>query len=205
MTKIEWMELLQANLAGGDAPDDVRGQYHLADVAAYLDIAFATLVTEKSHRFQEIEDWKLDAVTKSYCEKLVCDEKSKKWYLKLPVATLNLFQNAQIRQVNAVEDTSFIFNPRAITANWVYNTLRTSEISGDPTYTLEHDRLYFDWKPENIEQLMVKLAIRFREFEDTDEINYPSGKEFMIFELVHRALSNIDNEDTVQDSNQTRP
>ncbi len=204
MKKAEWNSLVKRNLAGGDAPDDIQGQYHPRVIDAYLDLAFGSLITDQQDKFGRIKDWKLDSITKPFCEDVKCDAKTGLFYVKVPVETFTLRENAQIRQISPVKGVSLSFVPRNGNGNWVYDTLDVRRFTNDIAYWLEHDRIYFSNFDTQLKQVILRLAIRFREFEDDDEIKFPNDSEGEVFSLVWIWMRRIGPEDVVSDSNQTK-
>jgi hypothetical protein len=191
MTKAQWIELIKRNIDGGDAPAELRGRNHEREIELYLTIAFDTILNLKQTQTQEMfadmgkDSWRYDALTKPYTLDILLDSTRNRYYSVLPVNILSITNNNGIRMITPTQDEGVAFFPRWQTDTFLMDGLDVNQMAGLIYYTLEGKKIYYSgdidchWK-----QVLAKLVLRFSEFEPTDDINVPEGKEFDIVKMT---------------------
>lgn len=191
MTKAQWIELIKRNVDGGDAPAELRGRNHEREIELYLSIAFDTVLNRKQTQTQEMlaemgkDSWRYDALTKPYFLDILKDTNRDRFYSVLPISILSITNNNGIRMVSPAKEESSAFFPRWQTDTFLMDGLDVGQMVGFIYYTLEGQNIYYSgdidchWK-----QVLAKLVLRFNEFEDSDEIGVPEGKEAEIMQIA---------------------
>jgi hypothetical protein len=191
MTKAQWIELIKRNLDGGDAPAELRGRNHEREIELYLTMAFDTVLNRKQTQTQEMladmgkDSWRYDSLTKSFVLDILEDTTRNRYYSTLPVTVMSIINNNGIRMITPTQDEGVAFFPRWQTDTFLMDGLDVNQMVGLIYYTLEGKKLYYSgdidchWK-----QVIAKLVLKFNEFELTDDIVVPDGKELEIVQVT---------------------
>lgn len=183
MTKAQWRELILRNLGGGDSPSELRSRYHEREIELYLGIAFDTIMNRKLTQKQELESemgmnaWRYDALTKTFVLDILNDTVRNRRYSVLPASVLSITNNDGIRMITPTQEESTAFLPRRIVDTFLMDGLDVGTITGLIFFSLEGNKIYYSGSMDcNWRQVLAKLALRFNEFEDNDEINLRKGR-----------------------------
>ncbi len=191
MTKGQFIELIKRNLQGGDAPAELLSRYDPREIELYINMAFDSLInqnpSEKYNYRQELglDNWKYDNLTKVFFVPILEDTERKKRYSELPAHILNVIDNNGIRMIFPKHEEETIFFPRKATDDFLMSGLDVGQLSGMIYYKLEGKRVYYsgdincDWK-----DVAMKLALKFSEFNDEDEVEVPDGTDIQIMQIV---------------------
>lgn len=203
MRKIELIELVQDFLAGGDAPDDVKGRYHPQIIAnfcalAYNKIVFQTWLEGKTHSDYSI----LDAWAKSHTINIVSNT------APLPYPPVQLPNAMGILQVSAGSDLTNTFAYRETNANSVFNALEVGSISTKPWFYLEVNTgggnnshlLQLGNVPEGCTSVKVKMIVPLDQIDDFTTIVIPAGKEDDLISFVIELMKQKPPEDIINDN-----
>lgn len=208
MTKAQWIALVVDNLAGGDCPDELQGRYHPEIIAKYVEIAFDTMLnrnaTQKENKQDELgmDSWKYDSMTKVYFQEIKKDERRNRFYSELPVNIIDITNNGGIRMISPAKEELSAFVPRRLNDSFIMGDLDVSCQKGLITYTLESKRVYYAGDIDcNWKEVMMKLAVRFDDLDDDDDITIPNGRSGEVFDLVWTWMRKKLPEDIVNDSN----
>jgi hypothetical protein len=207
MKKNELIELVKRQLTGGDSPAVARGRFHDREIALYIGMVFDSLIGQGNSVTQNkmaelgMDSWVYDALTKSYQLDILEDTDRKRFYSTLPINVLSVVDNNGIRMITPWQDESVAFFPRRETDTFLMNDLDVNQISGLIYYALEGNKIYYsgdincDW-----EKVRAKLVLKFSEFEDTDDIDIPNGKDVELFQLTVGLMKEKNLSDIVDDS-----
>lgn len=208
MTKAQWRELILRNLGGGDSPSELRSRYHEREIELYLGIAFDTIMNRKLTQKQELESemgmnaWRYDALTKTFVLDILNDTVRNRRYSVLPASVLSITNNDGIRMITPTQEESTAFLPRRIVDTFLMDGLDVGTITGLIFFSLEGNKIYYSGSMDcNWRQVLAKLALRFNEFEDNDEINLPEGQDAELVQITLSLLQqkrpmDITNDDT---------
>lgn len=207
MKKAQWRELILRNLGGGDSPSELRSRYHEREIELYLGVAFDTIMNRKLSQKQELESdlgysaWRYDALTKSFVLDILHDNVRNRKYAVLPASILSITNNDGIRMITPTQEETTAFLPRKIVDNFLMNGLDVNTITGLIYYTLEGNKIYFTGAMDcNWTQVLAKLALRFTEFDDNDEINLPEGQDAELIQITLSLLQQKQPMDIINDS-----
>lgn len=207
MRKITLIDLTLDYLAGGDAPDDVRGKYHPEIISnllalAYNQVVMATYLEGKQHSDYSV----LDAWAKNHTISIV------DFRVLLPYPPVQLPNGMGILQVAAGTDLTNTFAYRETNANSVFAALDVGQVSTKPTFYLEVNVgsgieshvLQVAQVPDGCTSVKVKMIVPFDQVDDYATISIPAGKESMLFDSVTTLLRQKPQEDTVNDNKATQ-
>lgn len=203
MRKIELIELVQDYLAGGDAPDDVRGRYHPEIISnmlamAFNDIIMATYLEAKTYSdYSMLDSWALNYTLNITNSKVT-----------LPYPPVQLPNNMGIRQVSPSDDNTNAFAYRENNANAVFAALEVGSISEKGTFYLEMETttkgnvsvLYLGNVPTGCNSVKVKMIVPFEQMDDYDYVSIPGGKDKQLIGNVIEILRSKPPEDIINDN-----
>lgn len=210
MRKIHLIEMVQDFLAGGDAPADVRGQYHPEIITKFVEMAFNNIVFQTYMEGKIHSDYSvLDAWAKNY-ELPISSNK-----VNLPYPPAQLPNNMGIRQVaNGIGnnyDPTNVYAFRDTNSQAVFAALEVgnANISEKPWFYLEMNNgsgiyshvLRLGNVPLSTLGVTVKLIVPLEQFDDYDHITIPGGKEDMIVKSVIDVMRQKPPEDFTNDNN----
>lgn len=196
MTKAQFIELVKRNLQGGDGNAELRGRYHQREIELYISMAFDASLNSRLNEKQEyredlgINNWKYDALTKSFVVPILEDTVRQRRYSELPEHILSITNNGGIRMICPVHEESTQFLPRALTDTFLMDGLDVGQLSGLIYYNLEKKRVYYSGDMDcTWENVLMKLAVKFEELEDDDDFDIPDGKDLGIFQAVIQLMN----------------
>jgi len=203
MRKIELIELAKDYLAGGDAPDDVKGRYHdeiLANLLAlaYNEVVLATYMEGKVHSDYSV----LDAWAKNHSINIVSNT------VPLPYPPVQLPNAMGILQVASAEDLTVVFAYRETNANAVFSVLEVGSISSMPWFYLEKNTgsgsnshvLQLGKVPDGCTAVKVKMIVPLYYIDDFETISIPGGKEKSLLDYMVALLRQKPQEDVINDN-----
>ena len=207
MTKAQFIELVKRNLQGGDGTPELRGRYHQREIELYISMAFDASLNSRLNEKQEyredlgINNWKYDALTKSFVVPILEDTIRQRRYSELPEHILSITNNGGIRMICPIHEESTQFFPRALTDTFLMDGLDVGQLSGLIYYNLEKKRVYYSGDIDcTWENVLMKLAVKFEELEDDDDFDIPDGKDLEIFQAVIQLMNAKNPMDIVADS-----
>ena len=204
MRKITLIDLAQDFLAGGDAPDDVKGRYHPEVISNYLALAYnavvmATYLEGKQHSdYSVLDAWALNH-TLPIASNIV----------ELPYPPVQLPNGMGILQVACGNDLTNVFAYRETNANAVFNALDVGQVSTKPTFYLEQNATGVGTKshvlqlaliPDGVSEVKVKMIVPFDQVDDYATISIPAGKEQLLIDSVITLMRQKLAEDTINDN-----
>ena len=195
MKKIEIIETIQRNLAGGDVPADVQGQYAQEIVTLYVSMVYNKILWELVQMSYNMADsTPLDKFTKSFIvEDIKRDSVRKKYYIELPVNSVNVPWNEAIRYCGPPESEADGYWWRSPAANSVMGGLDVEMVDSHIRYFVENQRIYFHLMDAKIDNVMVKLLMPWEAWDDLDDINVPAGADSDLFVKVISMMRHADN------------
>ena len=230
MRKIEIIELVKDYLAGGDAPDDVKGRYHDEIIANHLSTAYKRLVFDTWLEAKQFSDYSImDVWAKEYAlltEQYGVDQT----IVKLPYPPIQLPNAKGIIQVAPVlvgVDPDFRYEPdytnafayRETASNAVFVALEVSAVSTRPNFYLEQvdqpataiDQVAYQLQLQNIPDagpappgtsrgISVKMIVPFESLDLYDTVALPAGKEDLMIRGVIELMQGKPPEDVINDS-----
>ena len=204
MKKIELIELVQDFLAGGDAPNEIRGRYHQKVIEKYISMAYNDIVyavykdAKRYHQFDL-----LDVFTEPYFVDVQYDSDRAEYYSVLPVAIMQIPDQSAIRQISPTQDQSFSFSYIKNTDKPIWGVLEAGSLAKDvPDYYVEHLKVFysnFD-RYKDITRVLMKLIVPFNDMDWNSEVPVAAGKEMMIFEMVAKLLLQKPPDDDINDN-----
>jgi hypothetical protein len=208
MTKAQLIELVKRNLQGGDGTPELRGRYHQREIELYISMAFDSLLNNRLNERQEyreelgLNNWKYDGLTKTYVVPILEDTVRDRRYSELPAHILSVVNNGGIRMICPVKEEQTQFFPRALTDTFLMDGLDVGQLTGMIYFNLERKNVYYSGDMDcTWENVLMKLAIKFEEFEDDDDIDIPDGKDLEIFQTVVQLMNAKRPLDNVNDNN----
>lgn len=210
LTKANWIDLVRHNLAGGDTPAELRGEYHPRIIEKLIAIAFDSLLNSNNTKKDDLRDelgqdnWKYSAMTKVYFVEIKKDTDRDRYYSDLPVTPMAINNNQGIRMVCYKKEEASQFIPRRLEDLFLMEGLDVNTLGGMTFYTLEGiNKLYYSGDISgcmNGKEIMMKLAVGFDELEDTDVVGIPDGKDLEIMGLVREILMTNPPQDITNDA-----
>ena len=86
MTKQEWVDLIKDRLAGGDAPQEIKGKYHPEIIAKHIGVAYKSIIYEAYKEAKRLgEESNLQNYVKAYTVSVAKDTTRDQYYSDLPV------------------------------------------------------------------------------------------------------------------------
>ena len=224
MRKIEIIELVKDYLAGGDAPDDVKGRYHDEIIANHLSTAYKRVVFDTWLEAKQFSDYSImDVWAKEY--DLTPDYfGSDQTIVKLPFPPIQLPNAKGILQVVPIipwsgglewdPDDANAFAYRETTSNAVFIALEVNAVSTRPNFYLEQyqvgaNQVEYQLHLQNIpdtllpggsNRVRVKMIVPFEVLDLYDEVALPAGKEDLMIRGVIELLQGKPPEDRINDS-----
>lgn len=209
MRKIELIELVVDWLAGGDAPDDVKGRYHPEVIKLHVHNAFNALVLNTYLESKRYADYGvMDAWAKNYT-RTVNGLSEGKCNVILPYPPLQLPDNMGIMQVSYSGDYTEPFAYMETNAEGVFSALEVSTVSTKPTFYLEQKQdgvgdethvLQCAGVEDATTELDVKMIVSIESMDDYERIMIPAGREDMIIRGVIELLRGKPAEDIYNDN-----
>lgn len=203
MRKIELIELVKDYLAGGDAPDDVKGRYHDEILANLLALAYSQVVMQTYLEGKQYSDYSvLDAWAKNHTINIVSG------VVALPYPPVQLPNAMGILQVACNGNLDNTFAYRETNANSVFAALEVGSISTKGYFYLEINtgsgnnshRLVLGNIPDGVTAVQVKMIVPFQYIDDFETVSIPGGKENTLIGYVVELLRNKPPEDIINDN-----
>lgn len=207
MTKDNWIDLFIDWAAGGDAPQEIKGQYHPRIAEKYIELGFDDIIKATFEEAQKRGDYsELDNFIQVYESVAVNYNSTRaKYYSTFPAAVMSLPGNAGIRLISAVQDESYAFNPIPMDSVAVFEALETSSQPGPPSYMTEGDKAIYKWMNTDITEVLMKLIVPFSGLSSNDIIRVPGGKNILLFDTIRNIMMGKPKEDLSNDNNTIRP
>lgn len=208
MRKIEVQELVKDFLAGGDAPQEIKGKYHDEIIANHIALAFNRIVFDTWLEAKAHSDYSvLDVWARNYTITItnVVDDNGD---AVLPFPPVQLPNAMGILQVADPSDLTITYAYRDTNANSVFAALEVGSVSLKPTFYLEQTgttgnvgthALKLDKIPSGNVSVLVKMIVPYEEIDDYDDVALPAGKEDQLIGYVIQLLGQKPPEDTVND------
>lgn len=203
MRKITLIDLAVDYLAGGDAPDDVKGRYHPEVIANLLALAYNAVVMQTYLEGKQHSDYSvLDAWALNHTLPIVSN------VVALPYPPVQLPNGMGILQVACGNDLTNVFAYRETNSNAVFNALDVGSVSTKPNFYLEVNAgtgnnshvLQLALVPDGVSEVKVKMIVPFDRVDDYATISIPAGKEEMLLQSVVALMREKPAEDTVNDN-----
>jgi len=210
MKKVELQELIQDFLTGGDAPDDVKGQYHDEVILKHMENAFNAIVQMTWRESKMNSDYSvLDSWARNY-EVTISDLSGNAGNVILPYPPMQLPDNMGILQVTPTDDLANPFAYLETNSQGVFAALEVSTVMLGPEFYLEQNpssvdnvdthRLVVSKVPDGVTEVKVKLIVPLSKVDLYDEVPIPAGKEVLIVQGVISLLRGKPIGDTVNDN-----
>ncbi len=211
MQKIQFIDLVIDRCSGGGTSPELKALYHSAIVEKHIENAIESLFQpNQSDLMAEtgINNWFYDFMTKAYLMKVEFDETRDKYFSNLPAAVTSINSNSAVRLIYPVHSEQSAFLPRSQTDNFLMGELDVNRFMDIVKFTVESNlKIYYTGGTDLLcaiykrnENVYAKLAVKFSELEDTDEITIPDGKNAAIFEYVKQVMMQIKPEDIENDN-----
>lgn len=203
MRKITLIDLVRDHLAGGDAPDDVKGRYHPEVISNLLALAYNAVVMQTYLEGKQHSDYSvLDAWALNHTINITNNE------VPLPYPPVQLPNGMGILQVACGNDLTNVFAYRETNSNAVFNALDVGSVSTKPNFYLEVNAgsgnnshvLQVALVPDGVSSVKVKMIVPFDQVDDWATISIPAGKEELLIQSVITLLREKPAEDTVNDN-----
>lgn len=204
MKKIEIIDVLKHNLAGGDCPQELIGKYHPEILSKHIEMAWNYLIKTVAYReAEQLDDWGLlDAFTKTYVPvEVKFDEVRNERYSNLPVSIVDLPRNRGIRFISDIHNQSNQYLYRDNNSVDIYSNLDVSKVIPTPRYYREGDKVFYSGLSSLIPNVLQKLIPNFSSLDDDDEVPIPSAYNKLIFDLVYQQMMNLRPEKLSNDNN----
>lgn len=210
MKKIEIIELIQRNLAGGDVPADIQGDYDEEIITLYIAMAYNKIFFELVRASYNIADsTPLDKFTKAFIieqDDIKKDTIRKKFYIELPIPSANVPWNEAIRYCGPADEESAGYIWRSPAASPVMGGLEIETVEQGIRYMIENQRVYFYLMDSEPEAIMIKMLMSWEAWDDLDDIGIPAGTDSQLFNIVVSQIQGADNrDDVVTNQNQDEP
>ena len=203
MRKITLIDLVRDHLAGGDAPDDVKGRYHPEVISNLLALAYNAVVMQTYLEGKQHSDYSvLDAWALNHDINITDN------MVPLPYPPVQLPNGMGILQVACGNDLTNVFAYRETNSNAVFNALDVGSVSTKPTFYLEQNAgsgnnshvLQVDLVPDGVTSVLVKMIVPFDQVDDWATISIPAGKEELLIQSVIALLREKPPEDVINDN-----
>jgi len=209
MRKIELQELIQDYLAGGDAPDDVKGRYHDEIILKHMENAFNAVVLQTWLEAKQYADYSvLDAWAREYTISIT-DVDGSSGVVVLPYPPMQLPDNKGILQVTPSDDLANPFSYRETNSQGVFAALEVNTVMTNPRFYLEQNptstdntdthQLQVSNVPSGVTEVKVKQIVPLSVVDLFDQVMIPAGKEDMIVKQVIELLRTKPPEDVRND------
>ncbi len=206
MTKSEYIELIQRNLAGGEVVADVKGIYHENVVALYIAIAFNSALWELVKVSQATRDSStLDQYIKTFDiskSNVQCDDKSGLFFIYTPSDMPQVIGGQAIRYVGSSKKNSRGYLYRNPTGHDVFNELDVNLVDQSPRFSPEDDKifLYNILEVDFPEYFRVKMITSFEDYDNDDSLPMPGGKDIELFPAIIQLIRSQSKEDLINDN-----
>lgn len=207
MRKIELVELVLDYLAGGDAPQEVKGKYHPEIIKNHLNTVFNRIVYETYMEGKLHSDYSvLDAWALNYTISIT-GVSTNTGNVLLPYPPMQLPNNMGILQVAPSTDLTNAFAYRETNANTVFAELEVSAVSTTPTFYLEKNSavgvpthvLKLEKIPSGCTAVLVKQIVPLEQLDDYEMIGVPAAKADRMVQYVIELLRGKPREDKIND------
>ena len=206
MQKNQLIELVKRSLQGGDGEPSLRGRFHEREIELYLNLAFDSLLNKNATQKQQLaselgqDSWKFDALTKTYVLDISYDEARNRYYSTLPISVLSINNNDGIRMITPTQEESTAFIPRRTQDSFLMSGLDVGQLSGLIYFSLEGNKIWYAGDIDcNWKNVLAKLVLEFSEFEDTDDINIPDGKDIELIQITLALMQQKRPQDIIDD------
>jgi hypothetical protein len=190
MKKSILVELAQEALAGGDAPSEVRGKYHIAVIAQFLSMAY-TDILQKEYDREDSEPSLFDNCAKRYELVVERNQRIDRNYVKLPVSLIPLRpRQAALRAISLLKSQQLAFAPIQNTSAPIWAELDAPKIDPTCTYMIEQNQIVFENNaPEIGSTLLIKIIPSLAELDDKDDVIVPGGNNMLLFQQMYQIMS----------------
>lgn len=204
MKKIEFIELVQDFLAGGDAGNEMRTRYHQKVIEKYISLAYNDVIRNvylESLRYSKPD--MLDVFTTPKFIDVSFDVDRQEYYSLLPTAITQIPDQAAIRLISPKTDQTLAFSYINNTSKSMWSVLEAGNLAYDvPDYYVENGKVFYN----NFEQyktltsLLIKIVVPFEDLDWDAEVPMAAGKEFVIMEMVAKLLASKLPDDDINDN-----
>lgn len=208
MNKAEAISFVRSLLSGGNPVVDTKGKFHQLRVEKAIGIAFSTLIGQAVQNTAISNDYSvLDWYVKAYKDVPVLFDQERNEYYSVPPATvMPLIKLASYRLISPMKDQSFAFAPQSASSVPVFSQLEVSRVISVPSFSVEHNRIWYEKIGPGIDKVLIKAVTKFEDFEDTDEIFLPMGSDSELFMLVQKImLQEVSTPEDLQNNNAKSP
>lgn len=158
-------------------------KYHPDTLAIYMGMAFNTIIYETFRKSMG----NLDLYSKKFTASVDYNEDEDFYYSLLPKPIIQLPGAGDgVRAIKTQKGKKVEFIPVGSTLQSVHEHLEISQVPGPVPYTVMDNMIIYSKKNGiyNVDTVYMWLVIPFNEYDDLDEINIPSGKDVMLFDLT---------------------
>lgn len=204
MTARQWIDLMIDVLAGGDAPQSLKGKHHPEVIRKHLTIVHNYLIGKVAYpQAVQLHDVGfLDSLAKTFMDvDIEEDEARGEKYSELPSTYIPLPHNRGIRMVAPQQGQSKPFLYRYNNSSRILDNLDVSDVYPEGRYYLENNRIYYSGLPYEMDKVLIKMVIPFDAFDDDDEVVFPAGYGKIVSDMVIQSMAGKPLEKFINDNN----
>jgi hypothetical protein len=213
--KNQYIETIQRRCCGGEPTADLISRYHPKIIEKEVDQVYESLLQSlfvqniKGNNFAV-----LDPYTRGYEAPILFDSARNEFYSDLPKPVIALNSpgngtgNYGVRMISTTKGQSSQFIPIDNGADDIFDELEVSIICTDPSYYVEGNSVYFNFRGQSFEEgdsLLFKIVPTFSSLEDNDYVTIP---QFMtkngmleVADMVFERLTGMPKEKMTNDNN----
>lgn len=195
MKKIELLETIQFSLAGGT--DTVQSRHDLRLLEARVEPVYSILVRDLYLSLRSKKNFsELDQYTKPYIIDVLYDDVRDHFYSELPATVINLPPEIAIRRCGQTKNEVNLFVPITLGELTQIQRLPVGRVVKETYfYMISSDKVYYWNLPVSTGKVFMDLIVRFREYDDDDEIQIPSSfnEKNSLIEFIINAMKQFPN------------
>lgn len=188
MKVIQLIDLIIDRLAGGDAPQELKGKHHPEIIRKHISLVYDYLINTVVYP-QAVRNNNLgylDPYVKTYLGVEIQEDSDRdEKYSDIPSAYISLPMNRGIRMISPEQGQHKPFLYRDNNSSRLYSNLDVDIVYDEVRFYVEANKVFYS---KHISPLMntvlMKLIVPFEEMDDDDEVNIPTGFGKAIVDMV---------------------
>jgi hypothetical protein len=204
MTARQWIDLVKDVLAGGSAPQELKGKNHPEILRKHLTIVHNYLVGKVAYpQALAMGDLGyLDSYAKTFLDvPILYDEERDEKYSELPSTYIPIPKNRGIRMIAPQHGQDKPFLYRDNNTKRIFSNLDVQDVYPEGRYYLERNKIYYSGLPYEMDVVLMKLVIPFDAFDDNDEVVFPTGYGKIVTDMVIQSMLGKPLEKFINDNN----
>jgi hypothetical protein len=168
-------------------------------VEKYISMAYNMYV---QNHWQNKRIRSIDMFMKTFESQAISDPNGKP-YTTIPASIIDIPRpGSGVMSIETIGEVDVTFVPVTLSQHKVLQPLESYMVSGPIPYFVADNKIWYMHKVGDLEQVNLRLVLKYEAFDPTDEIQFPPHSEMAIRDIVWQFLNQIPPEEKVIDNNE---